>query len=79
MIVWGGYNGSNDLNDGSRYNPSSNTWIATATPSNFTPSPRSSHSAVWTGSLMVIWGGDNYQNDTWSYAVNKTMFLYQKP
>jgi N-acetylneuraminic acid mutarotase len=56
MIVWGGYNGSNEVNDGYRYNPSTDTWGQIAA------SPlaiRSKHTAVWTGSEMIVWGGKN--------------------
>ncbi|MBI5774523.1 MAG: hypothetical protein HZA89_12355 [Verrucomicrobia bacterium] len=55
MIVWGGYNGSVRLNDGARYNPTSNAW--TAITSVGAPTARQSHSVVWTGSEMIIWGG----------------------
>jgi len=58
MIVWGGYNPSsipNHFNTGARYNPTSNSWIPTATTD--TPSGRSGHAAVWSGSRMIIWGG----------------------
>jgi len=57
MIVWGGtfnYPGS-DLNTGGRYNPSTDTWTATSITG--TPSARVVHTAVWTGSEMVVWGG----------------------
>jgi hypothetical protein len=49
------------------------------------PSGRFNHTAVWTGSEMIVWGGYNgsgspyYWNDTWSYTPGKTMVLYQKP
>ena len=52
MIVWGGQN-PGFLNDGGRYNPTSNSW----TPTGKTPTPRRYHAAVWTGSEMIIWGG----------------------
>ena len=47
-----------------------------------TPAARYSHTAVWTGSEMIVWGGYNgssYLNDTWSYTPSQTMYLYQKP
>ena len=50
MIVWGGYSG---LNTGGKYNPSTDSWTPTAT----APSARSSHTAVWTGTEMIVWGG----------------------
>jgi N-acetylneuraminic acid mutarotase len=59
MIVWGGAGdfSSGDLNTGGRYVPASDSWTATNTYN--TPEPRSSHTAVWTGSEMVVWGGFN--------------------
>jgi hypothetical protein len=54
MIVWGGYNGSG-LNTGGRYNPSTDSWVVTTV--NNAPIGRTSHTAVWTGSEMIVWGG----------------------
>ncbi len=57
MIVWGGRDGtSGPVNSGGRYNPSTNSWSATSTAPGV-PSARSAHTAVWTGSVMVVWGG----------------------
>ena len=59
MIVWGGDNGTGYplmyFNTGGRYNPSTDTWTATSTIN--VPSERSAHTAVWTGSEMIVWGG----------------------
>ncbi len=58
MIVWGGgYDGPNfsPLNTGGRYNPGADSWIATSTTN--VPAARGSHTAVWTGNTMVVWGG----------------------
>ena len=57
MIVWGGFDGFNfvDLNTGGKYNPSTNTWTATSMTS--VPDARENHTAVWTGSEMIVWGG----------------------
>jgi hypothetical protein len=57
MIVWGGYNGTTNLdtNTGGRYNPATNSWTATSTTN--APVLRDSHVAVWTGTRMVLWGG----------------------
>src|SRR5437762_1185426 len=57
MIVWGGYNGSSEVNTGGRYNPSTDSWTATSTTN--APAARVSHTAVWTGSEMIVWGGAN--------------------
>jgi len=61
MIVWGGINGisflpaATFLNTGGRYNPTTDSWTATS-PSN-APGARAAHTAVWTGSEMIVWGG----------------------
>ena len=55
MIVWGGI-GTQEFNDGGRYNPGTDTWAATTF--NNAPGPRVYHTAVWTGSEMIIWGGN---------------------
>ena len=55
MIVWGGYDDSFYLNTGGRYNPSTDSWIATSTTN--APDGRVRHTAVWTGSEMIVWGG----------------------
>jgi N-acetylneuraminic acid mutarotase len=57
MIVWGGDNPHYALlNTGGRYDPSSDSWIPVST-ANECPTGRHSHTAVWTGSEMIVWGG----------------------
>jgi hypothetical protein len=57
MIVWGGQGqGAAYLNTGGRYLPSLNAWLTIST-SGDAPSPRSNHTAIWTGTEMVVWGG----------------------
>jgi N-acetylneuraminic acid mutarotase len=58
MIVWGGnlsFSSSIPTNTGAMYDPVADTW--SATPSVNAPSAREGHAAIWTGDLMVIWGG----------------------
>jgi N-acetylneuraminic acid mutarotase len=55
MIVWGGYDGNNNVNTGGRYNPNTNSWAATSTINAATA--RRVPTAVWTGSEMIVWGG----------------------
>jgi N-acetylneuraminic acid mutarotase len=57
MIVWGGSasDQTGTANTGGRYDPATDSWTATSTGSG--PSPRSIHTALWTGTEMVIWGG----------------------
>ena len=55
MIVWGGF-GANGLNTGGRYYADIDLWVDTSITN--APSSRFSfHTAVWTGSEMVVWGG----------------------
>ena len=69
MIVWGGATSGTRhvagdltlpfpdvLNTGGRYNPTTQTWTPTSTGAGV-PGPRQGHTAVWTGSVMVVWGG----------------------
>jgi N-acetylneuraminic acid mutarotase len=65
MIVWGGRGGqfgTDFLGTGGRFNPQSNTWAETSV-GGAAPSPRSQHTAVWTGKWMIVWGGE-VNNDT---------------
>ena len=58
MVVWGGDGGDFQfLNTGGKYNPSTGTWAATAA-TGAAPG-RDTHSAIWTGSEMIVWGGRN--------------------
>lgn len=61
MIVWGGFSCvaciNAELDNGARYNPSTNTWTPITTIN--APVARGNHSAIWTGSKMIVWGGQN--------------------
>jgi N-acetylneuraminic acid mutarotase len=59
MIVWGGKNrGSGTYpTDDELYTPSTDTW-ATASATN-QPAARFQHTAIWTGSKMIVWGGNS--------------------
>ena len=60
VIVWGGINGvggTNYLNDGGQYSPIFNSWSAVTTSG--APAARDLHTAVWTGTEMLVWGGYN--------------------
>jgi len=67
MVVWGGNLGSFlyctggfggiCTNTGAAYDPSTNTWTSISAAG--APSPRQGHSAIWTGSRMIVWGGRN--------------------
>jgi len=59
MIIWGGLVNSafpyESTNTGGRYDPSTDVWRATTLVR--APDRRNAHTAVWTGSQMIIWGG----------------------
>jgi N-acetylneuraminic acid mutarotase len=61
MLVWGGFGGSTSypsyLDTGGQYNPATDSWAAISTLG--APTSRYRHTAVWTGTLMVVWGGYN--------------------
>jgi N-acetylneuraminic acid mutarotase len=63
MIVWGGEESDcyGEVATGGRYSPSTDSWVATSNGFNC-PSGRSSHTAVWSGSEMIIWGGSNWNS-----------------
>lgn len=61
LIIWGGSSTATSgpgeqLNDGAIFRPTTNLWIA---PVNSTgaPSARHKHTALWTGTEMIIYGG----------------------
>lgn len=62
MIVWGGRNSTGSfvslLRDGARYHLASDSWTPTRGADG--PSARFDHTAVWTGSEMIVWGGANH-------------------
>lgn len=58
MIVWGGcatVSCTSYVNSGGIYDPNADTWTLITTTN--APTSRRSHSAVWTGQYMIIWGG----------------------
>ena len=57
MIVWGGSRTSDYhyLKSGGRYDPVNDSWTATSTAN--APTARYRHTAVWTGTEMIVWGG----------------------
>src|SRR5439155_10178393 len=75
--IWGGIGSGSDLNTGGRYNPSTDGWTATSTSN--APTARDGHTAVWTGSQMIVWGGysllntgGRYNPDTDSWTATST-------
>ncbi len=65
MIVWGGHSSGavRGLDTGARYSPLSDSWVPTSNGAG--PSPRArGHTAVWTGTEMIVWGGDGDERST---------------
>lgn len=57
LVAWGGSSrGGNLLASGGRFNPATNAWRPVTTGANAPPA-REGHTAVWTGSRMLVWGG----------------------
>ena len=65
MIIWGGA-GSDGMarNDGAVYDIAGNSW--TAISSTGVAAVRFYHSAVWTGSEMIVWGGEDISSFTFN-------------
>jgi N-acetylneuraminic acid mutarotase len=63
MIVWAGFNAfiGGFLNTGGRYDPGTDSWVATSTTN--VPDPRSLHSATWVSNEMIVWGGSGVSGD----------------
>jgi hypothetical protein len=64
MLVWGGHalldpggdaRAQGQVRDGASYDPVSDTWQPLSLLG--APTPRTEHTAVWTGSQMLVWGG----------------------
>lgn len=82
MIVFGGSNSPLQtstngavlptLNDGGIYDPATNTWQPLQTAG--APSVRRNHSAFWTGTKMIIQGGDQAENIPAGYRSDGGMY-----
>jgi N-acetylneuraminic acid mutarotase len=65
MLIWGGrtsiYSDTDfiPLASGGSYDPATDTW--TATSSINAPAARAGHSAIWSGSDLIVWGGYDRQ------------------
>jgi N-acetylneuraminic acid mutarotase len=70
LLIWGGdLGGGNSYSaGGAAYNPTTDQWQPIATFQ--APTARASHTAVWTGTEMIIWGGSG----TASYSTDHGRF-----
>src|SRR6185369_13705868 len=62
MIVWGDITASEKTNAVFRYNPQTNSWLASLNAN--VPEPRFLHNMIWTGSEMIVWGGISFHTST---------------
>jgi hypothetical protein len=63
IIVWGGFSSiGTTLNSGAIYDYNTDTWTTIPSGLANTPSPRTGHTATWTGTEMIIWGGYNFSS-----------------
>jgi N-acetylneuraminic acid mutarotase len=69
MLIWGGWNRADhpttttagtSVKTGGEYTPATNAWVAI--PDADAPQQRMLHTAAWTGSLMIVWGGATTAN-----------------
>src|ERR1044072_8099580 len=65
MIVWGGIWYPDTINTGGRDNLSTDSWAPTSITN--APDARYNHTAVWTGSEMIVWGGWIFLNTCKKY------------
>ena len=82
MVVWGGrLDGPlTYYNDGAQYDPAEDAWRPTGTEN--APAARTQHTAAWTGSEMLVFGGYNgtsYFDSLHAYTPARTLTLYVKP
>jgi hypothetical protein len=57
VMVWGGLESPGQfLNDGAAFDPVGETWVGLPASAN-DPGYRYDHTAVWTGTEMIVWGG----------------------
>ena len=64
MLIWGGQSNSPStyfsVASGGRYNPASDSWLPISNVN--APQSRCGHSAIWTGTEMIVWGGETIEN-----------------
>jgi N-acetylneuraminic acid mutarotase len=68
MIIWGGglnYNTASQsaTSNNYKYNPTTDTWTLLNSTTGI--QPRLRHSAIWTGTEIIVWGGHNVNHSTY--------------
>ncbi len=76
FIIWGGIDlvSLQPLRDGARFNPATATW--TPTELQGAPAPHGGNSAVWTGTSMILYGGNAIFNSTGGIAMANDTYSY---
>ena len=60
MLVWGSSDSSMTTDVGAKYNVTNNTWTGmNSTRGACAPGARAQATAIWTGSEMIVWGGES--------------------
>jgi Bacterial Ig-like domain len=57
MIIWGGRFGDAIRGDGALYDPESDAWAPLTPPVDLNIAATYSHTAIWTGTELIVWGG----------------------
>jgi N-acetylneuraminic acid mutarotase len=74
VIVWGGtanlHNGTDFSNTGGMYDPIANSWVPTTTTG--VPTQRDACFFVWTGTEMIVWGGEGYNGKGTKFVLLNT-------
>ena len=80
MIVWGVIVDPSPSNTGGRYNPASNSWLATTLVKD--PTTLARHRAVWTGTEMIVFGGFGSSVPTglqrYAPPYPRTLYMFQR-
>lgn len=63
-IVWGGIDNKSNDPLGAIFDPEKGVWTRMNVSSEWAPERIAGHSAIWTGSKMVVWGGYNGTTDS---------------
>ena len=86
MVVFGGYDGTNYLNDVWEYNLDTNIWTQRPIISTTLPVVRDEHQAIYyndgTNNKMVVFGGQdgtNVFNDVWEYNLDTNVWTQLTP
>jgi N-acetylneuraminic acid mutarotase len=77
IYIWGGYDGSNRVNDLWKFDIGRNNWSSVESVGGTCPSPRHSHNAVeWDGKIFILFGYDgNYRSDICEFNIARKTWV----